>query len=73
MLAFTQHPYMLLSNLALPFWVALLQQSTPRGDSTVASKPHAPLPLDAAAALIDLAGGSCYIAITSSHSLGYRF
>ena len=58
MLAFTQHPYMLLSNVALPFWVALLQQSTPRGEGASASKPHAPLPLDAAAALIDLAGAS---------------
>lgn len=66
MLGFTQHPYLLLSNLALPFWVALLQQSAPRADSTSSSKPHAPLPLDAAAALIDLAGEPHARQITSS-------
>lgn len=56
MLAFSQLPYLLLSDTALGFWTALLQQASPRGES-VAKLEKPPLPLDVAAALIELAGG----------------
>ena len=56
MLAFAQLPYLLLSDTALGFWTALLQQAAPRGES-VAKVEKPPLPLDVAGALIDLAGG----------------
>ena len=56
MLAFSQLPYLLLSDTALGFWTALLQQASPRAES-VAKLDKPPLPLDVAAALIDLAGG----------------
>lgn len=53
MLAFARQPFLLLSAAVIPFWLSLLPQSTPR-----AAEPlrHAPLPDDAAAALLDLAG-----------------
>ncbi len=56
MLSFAQLPYLLLSDTALGFWTALLQQAAPRGES-VAKLEKSPLPLDVAGALVDLAGG----------------
>ena len=56
MLTFSQLPYLLLSDTALGFWTALLQQAAPRGES-VAKLDKPALPLDVAGALIDLAGG----------------
>ena len=55
MLSFVQLPYLLLSDTALGFWTALLQQAAPRGES-VAKLEKSPLPLDVAGALVDLAG-----------------
>ena len=55
MLNFSQHPYLLLSDLALGFWASLLQQASQRGDGSLKGDSP-PLPLDVAAALIDLAG-----------------
>lgn len=54
MLAFGKQPHLPLSAAVLPFWVSLLQQSAPRAE--LATPRHTPLPDDAAAALLDLAG-----------------
>lgn len=53
MLAFARQEFLLVSAAVMPFWVSLLQQSAPR--ATEAPR-HAPLPDDAAAALLELAG-----------------
>lgn len=55
MLAFARQPFLLVSAAVMPFWVSLLQQSAAR--ATEAPR-HPPLPNDAAAALLELAGAS---------------
>lgn len=53
MLAFARQTFLLVSAAVMPFWVSLLQHSAPR--ATEAPR-HSPLPDDAAAALLELAG-----------------
>ena len=55
MLAFARQTFLLVSAAVMPFWVSLLQHSAPR--ATEAPR-HSPLPDDAAAALLELAGAS---------------
>ncbi len=66
MLAFGKQPQLPMSAAVLPFWVSLLQQSSPRAE--LATPRHAPLPDDAAAALLDLAGLSCWNCVKSAPS-----
>ena len=68
MLVFAQQPYLLLSAAVLPFWMSLLQQSAPKGEPATPAH-NAPLPVDAAAALLDLAGKSHQRSCGCSHSL----
>ena len=58
MLAFTQHPYMLLSSKALPLWLALLspRDSAAKQESQPPNPSHLLLPLECVSALLDLAG-----------------
>lgn len=58
MLAFTQHPYMLLSSKALPLWIALLspRDSAAKQESQPPNPSHLLLPLECVSALLDLAG-----------------
>lgn len=54
MLVLAQQPHLQLSASVLPFWVSLLQQSGGKQDGSVAARP--PIPEDAAAALLNIAG-----------------
>ncbi len=58
MLAFTQHPYMLLSSKALPLWIALLspRDNAAKQESQPPNPSHSLLPLECVSALLDLAG-----------------
>jgi len=58
MLAFTQHPYMLLSSKALPLWIALLspRDNAAKQESHPPNPSHSLLPLECVSALLDLAG-----------------
>ena len=58
MLAFTQHPYMLLSSKALPLWIALLspRDSASKQEAHPPNPAHSLLPLECVSALLDLAG-----------------
>jgi len=71
MLSFAQLPYLLLSDTALGFWTALLQQAAPRGES-VAKLEKSPLPLDVAGALVDLAGGCVMLKAESNEDKKQR-
>ena len=60
MLAFTQHPYLLLADKALPFWAKLLQDAAASAAHAAAAAPAPkaatiPLPPEAVAALMELA------------------
>ena len=54
MLAFTQHAHMLLAARAMPFWAGLLSERCAGGRPLTPER--SPIPLDCAAALLDLAG-----------------
>lgn len=54
MLALAQQTHLQLSASVLPFWVSLLQQAGGKQDGSVAARP--PIPEDAAAALLTIAG-----------------
>lgn len=58
MLAFTQHPYMLLSSKALPLWIVLLspRDNAAKQESQPPKPSHSLLPLECVSALLDLAG-----------------
>ena len=57
MLAFSQHPYMLLSGKAFPLWIALLSsRETNKQEAPPPNPAHSVLPLECVAALLDLAG-----------------
>lgn len=57
-LAFTQHPHMLLAAKAMPFWTGLLSERPPGSRPEAALTPQtSPIPLDCATVLLDLAGG----------------
>lgn len=55
MLAFTQHAHMLLAARAMPFWSGLLSD---RSLGKALTPDKSPIPLDCAAALLDLAGAA---------------
>ena len=58
MLAFLQHPYMLLAAKAMAFWTSLLFSSErAAGRAEPLTAKSTPIPLDCVAALMDLAGG----------------
>ena len=57
MLAFLQHPYMLLAAKASLFWTSLLSSSERAAGRAEPLTPETtPIPLDCVAALMDLAG-----------------
>ena len=57
MLAFLQHPYMLLAAKAMMFWTSLLSSSERAAGRAEPLTPETtPIPLDCVAALMDLAG-----------------
>jgi hypothetical protein len=57
MLAFLQHPYMLLAAKAMAFWTSLLSSSErAAGHAEPLTPETTPIPLDCVAALMDLAG-----------------
>ena len=57
MLAFLQHPYMLLAAKAMAFWTSLLSSSERAAGRAEPLTPEStPIPLDCVAALMDLAG-----------------
>ncbi len=60
MLAFARHPYLLLSNAALPFWVDLLkglaEKNTKQNEREGHGTTDDSVPPDCVAALMDLAG-----------------
>ena len=67
MLAFLQHPYMLLAAKASLFWTSLLSSSERAAGRAEPLTPETtPIPLDCVAALMDLAGK---IASPAIHSL----
>lgn len=62
MLAFSQHPYILLSGKAFPLWIALLSSKDAAKQEPQAPNPtHSVLPLECVAALLDLAGDGCLV------------
>ena len=66
MLAFLQHPYMLLAAKASLFWTSLLSSSERAAGRAEPLTPETtPIPLDCVAALMDLAG-KCTSCITHS-------
>lgn len=61
MLAFLQHPYMLLAAKAMAFWASLLSSSERAAGRAEPLTPEStPIPLDCVAALMDLAGGHAW-------------
>ena len=57
MLAFLQHPYMLLAAKAMTFWTSLLSSSErAAGRAEPLTPENTPIPLDCVAALMDLSG-----------------
>ncbi len=57
MLAFLQHPYMLLAAKAMGFWTSLLSSSERAAGRAEPLTPEStPIPLDCVAALMDLSG-----------------
>ena len=67
MLAFLQHPYMLLAAKASLFWTSLLSSSERAAGRAEPLTPETtPIPLDCVAALMDLAG---WITSPTFHSL----
>ena len=80
MLAFLQHPYMLLATKAMMFWTSLLSSSERAAGRAEPLTPETtPIPLDCVAALMDLAGMlftplilHAWISQTGSSSLGAR-
>jgi len=72
MLAFTQHPYMLLSSKALPLWIALLspRDNAAKQESQPPNPSHSLLPLECVSALLDLAGMVHLDNIAAGHADG---
>ena len=72
MLAFLQHPYMLLAAKASLFWTSLLSSSERAAGRAEPLTPETtPIPLDCVAALMDLAGknSSCStLSLPKAHS-----
>lgn len=59
MLAFLQHPYMLLAAKAMTFWTSLLSSSErAAGRAEPLTPENTPIPLDCVAALMDLSGNT---------------
>jgi hypothetical protein len=57
MLAFTQHPYILLAAKAMPFWTSLLTSSERSAARIEPLTPEtSPIPMECVAVLMDLAG-----------------
>ena len=77
MLAFLQHPYMLLAAKAMAFWTSLLSSSERAAGRAEPLTPEStPIPLDCVAALMDLAGEhvgcSCNL-LSAPKLLCYRY
>ncbi len=70
MLAFTQHPYMLLSSKALPLWIALLspRDNAAKQESHPPNPSHSLLPLECVSALLDLAGAVHHDSLPACHA-----